>query len=417
MKKNKFFGLILMMVFLMSIFAVSVAAQNPPTNSALSRMSLSGVIQSIGDLAKQTIKLPGDALFPGAAGQSANNEVSVLSLLLLFVVLFSLFWAVSVKMKVFSEHKSAAKAFAIAISLLVVFFTPLAFYVQAFFAGFSSLMYIAVWLGIILLIYLGWSWFGKGFSSARKTYSDIKDINANSKMRDAGSMKVSKEAGYIKNQLQQEEKGIGELEALTRKAELTDLNVIKRLEVLLEGVKKADSVRGPQASIYKEQLMSEATNILSLESQEQNINNMIKNMMGTMDRTEVDIIRKLKMEKTDIAKVQAELKRRGMPANITDAKNMISNAIKFAMRAEKNLKAMEGLDIKASKYSSKIINRIKTAIENLRSNNFPKATFEIKEAIIEAKKEEQLLVELGKLEVLEGRIEQKDYQLVTASVS
>ncbi|MFC2134403.1 hypothetical protein ACFLTH_07275 [Bacteroidota bacterium] len=356
-----------------------------------------------------------------------HHEVSFLSMLLVFIVFFSVLFVASNKIPLFqnTEHPGAHKAFSIAVALLVTFFSPIAFYVQNFVAYYLTavMIYGLVILGIVAAVWVT-KWGGRGMSS---TSEQLADKGARKRAKadyDKDMRELAEDKKYDKKIIQKDAKSIKELEKLNIQEYRGKKDLIRAWESVLEQLQNlrrklsgASGVSNPEAQHLRDVLLQQIGNLVDVQNREEDINNKMELLTEQIGHGDANIVKNLEAEREDI--------RNGIIAakNISDpdvnrrnqaADQELNKAKNFALEAEKIEKVIYNTEGEISKFDSELKDQENTLMSYLRANppDADRAIDVIKEIIKILSEEENLLAKLLSIERKLAGSEAASFRLV-----
>ncbi|MBC8501005.1 MAG: hypothetical protein ISS25_01815 [Nanoarchaeota archaeon] len=327
-------GILLVLSIIPLVSAQPAPGVQPLTAPNLGFDPITGIVEGfinvINRLGSSTVTMP-----------IYGHTVTYLHLFLTWLIMFTLIWVASGIIPPFntSEGKrtpGARKTFAVAVSLLVTFGSPLAYYLYLFITTWFSLVMI------ILLIILFWGllvWVGRVRSHFGKTSAGSKLLDAESgKTRNLARRKQQDET-LASDIMDREESSIEELKKLAAEEEFDSRRLIDLLRKLKAALTEAKGVEGEEATKEVSRLMGIISQLVKYESREQEIIKKQEEITGTIEKYGLEEIQNLKRDEIDEKKLIEELKDR---KDIKDekreeyARDLITHALNQSL-AIKNL--------------------------------------------------------------------------------
>jgi len=171
--KKKIFSVFILALFLMTILASAVFAQTGNIGDdmfgekGIFSTLVTGLAKFINQLATLQFTMP--IKWPGIENQQTN----MLTLILVFIVLFALVYPTAGFIPLFKNGTSTGsrKTFSVALSMLITFFSPIPILLSTTMMSYLSNL---IQIGLVVLFILGFWWM------IRKTGTGFGSINANS---------------------------------------------------------------------------------------------------------------------------------------------------------------------------------------------------------------------------------------------
>ncbi|MBC8494735.1 hypothetical protein H8D36_01130 [archaeon] len=165
---------------------------------------LGNIIEMANDLGSKNVTMP-----------IYGHQLSYLHLFLTWLILFSLMWVASGLMPPFNKDASAAgarKTFAVAVSLLVTFGSPVAYYLFIFVSTWVTTIVV---LGLIVLGWVMLKWLGRGQAHGAKYTAETRRLRNDGKAAD--------------NVIKDAKKSMNEMKKLTKLEEIDTKNLLDTL--------------------------------------------------------------------------------------------------------------------------------------------------------------------------------------------
>jgi len=360
-------------------------------------------------------------------------ETNFLSLLLTFILFFSILFPATKTLSVFKEGASGPrKAFAISFALLVTFFSPMAPWIQQFVSVYLSTALL--WGLVILWIFIIWwmiTHFNKGMSKlnvigaesaerrkgARETMREVKDANR--------QMDIAEKMG------EREDKAINNLEHLADE-ERRDLHKAKdRWNNIIHRLVNVGDINGTEARRLRSQLQQEIGNIMKIEKDERKVANRVENFLQVADKDNMMIMKHFKTAHSDLrSALKEQMARKHHPGVATTtlsdseltalekhADKVITNAINCTNKVNRILNDVERLVGKDHKFEYQIEMLTNKVIAHLRLDEHQSAIDTSKEILKEIDREDDLIQEIDYKEDEIRRINRKDLHLLLGEIN
>jgi len=308
---------------------VSAQPPAPETPQFLGPDPITGIVEGfiniVNRLGSSTVTMP-----------IYGHTVTYLHLFLTWLIVFTLIWVASGIIPPFntSEGKrtpGARKTFAVAVSLLVTFGSPLAYYLYMFITGWFTVVMI------ILLIILAWGlivWVGRIRSHFGKTSAGSKLLDAKSSGVRNKARRVQQEQGLASDIMDREESSIKQLRELAEEEEYDSKRLLELLKQLKAALTEAKGVEGEEATKEVSRLMGIISQLVKYESREQDIIKKQEEISRIIEEYGLKEIQDLKRDEIDEKKLIEELKDR---KDIKDekreefARNLITHALNLSV--------------------------------------------------------------------------------------
>lgn len=358
---------------------------------------LGNIIEMANDLGSKTVTMP-----------IYGHQLSYLHLFLTWLILFSLMWVASGMMPPFNKDTSAAgarKTFAVAVSLLVTFGSPVAYYLFIFVSTWVTTFVV---LGLIVLGWIMLKWLGRGQAHGAKYTAETKRLRNEGKAAD----NVVEDSKAAMNELRK----LSNKDAILAKDMKETLIKLKRY---LIAAKRAKSDSEQKADI--ESSITLLSSIMNYESQMIGMETKIAQFRTFFEKDEVKLIKDLKKEDVDEAKFADELKRDH--SSITDenkveeAKKRIDNAIEIQSKIIPLFRKWEQYDTYEKGELAKVERAILDLRQALRVVNIDASLKECSLLIGLLDLEERVIIKMEEFETEIEKLEIVEHKDLTDAIS
>ncbi len=369
------------------------------------------VINSVAQLAMLPVTLPLD-----------NGDTSALAMILTFIIMFSIIHPATAFIHLFKngQNKGPRKAFSIAFSLLVVFFSPAANYVFTFIRDWVSwlIQWALLFLFVVILWWI-WNQTRKGFASVNKIGAEAGTIEGANKRANQDSRKIKYEAKNEEHALRREKETIEELEHLTHQERQQVHTQLNHWQNIKHKLARMGDVSTDSGKKLRAQLLDEVSSLLRHEHKTEEVNDMLYklSMRNKHDAEKLKKFLAISEDKyNDLMKQLTGETGRGTNISPTVHTRMDVNAAKKHIHEARHNAAMlynlskrlENFAWKEEKYQSQVANDTMNFIGALRNADGPAAGSLCDKIIKELHREEQLLNEL---KYTEGRLMKMDHNI------
>ncbi|MBU1201118.1 MAG: hypothetical protein KJ583_02865 [Nanoarchaeota archaeon] len=385
---KKVFSVLILTMFLMTIFSSVVVAQTGNIGEDMfgDKGIFSGIVTGLAKFINQlaTIQFTMPIKWPGIDSQQTN----MLTLILVFIVLFALVYPAAGYIPLFKSGESTGtrKAFSVALALLIAFFSPIPIILTTVMLSYmSSLLQI----GLVVLLILGFWWMvrGTGFGIAK-----VNQLGAKATTLQNENRKVQRDVRMEEQMGRREDTALRQLANIERNAISIEGDIDAKWRSIQNELANMGALRTEQALQRGQQILNVIANLMGEESQEAEIQTHIERITSVLSKETIQEVAGLTRDK----KLTDSIKK-NMSLSTDEANRFIAKALADAREAANIIKRIETINAANLKYQSEVrrmSNEVGNLIRNARFKEAGSMIGKIRAEIQKEKSDDQQIEQL-----------------------
>lgn len=389
--KKRFIGLIILGLFLMTIFAGSVSAAGIGDMLGEEGM-IGGIVTGVFSLAQTLVTTEFDMEYLGSFLDNTFLETedyttTWFALIMSFMVLWGLLTAAAPKLPVFKDNSSAGarKMFVIALSLFVTFVSGLPIYLQFLLVQLGAMVQLGIVALLIVAFWWIWKSTQKGLASVNSMGAEAGRINANARKMNVDNKKMNAESKASEGLIKREESAMAEVKRLVGGTEEEDMKIsdgwkqVKGILSNIPGMKSEDAMKEVQVitEMVTKKMDRETRGTLSHQK-------LIEEAIHKASQMNHELIKDLTLDDEYAADLGGRL--RGHTGSISndemlDGERKLREAKHQANEFEKILKQVYDFEASEMKSEQNIINEEKQFFDALERSDFNRASLIVDDII------------------------------------